>query len=355
VTAAHPLADPSRPWEWPADWAGRLNAAPERVALGPVAVDVYHWAEISATVANPPHRHTYFEVCWVRAGQGRFVVDRQAHPIGPGTLLFARPGVQHQIISDQPPGIGLVWIAFQLRLPPPPAAATGGDDPASGEPNTEVLELFRSFAGSLRTLAGDPHTQVATLWTALRQTAGGPALPGDREAARALTRALLVALAQAGADSLRPRPGAGDNTLAGSTHPAGGALGSGLVRQALRYVHDNLDRPLSVEELARHVHLSRRQLTRLFTDQAGSPPASYIERARLDHAAALLSHTAQPIKQIAAAVGYPDVSQFTRAFTRRTGTPPGTFRRQADPAATNPAPSPDRRGPDRQASDPATQ
>jgi AraC family L-rhamnose operon transcriptional activator RhaR len=326
------------------DWAARLNAHQERIALGPLAVDVYHWAEISQTVANPPHRHTYFEVCWVRAGHGRFAVGRRSHPIGPGTLLFARPGISHQIISDQPPGIGLVWVAFGLRLPPdaadPPQPRTAAPRPAGpAEADAEVLELFQAFARSTRSIGPDPAARVTSLWATLRTVAGGPVLPGDQEAARALTRALLVAVAQAGADTLRVRP------------PAGIDIGPGLVRQALRYIHGNLNRPLSVAEVARHVHLSRRQLTRLFTDQAGSPPASYIEQARLDHAAALLRHTARPIKDIATQFGYADVSRFTRAFSRRTGTPPGRYRRQAGPAT----PSSGRGDPDRQAGDPSEQ
>jgi transcriptional regulator GlxA family with amidase domain len=114
------------------------------------------------------------------------------------------------------------------------------------------------------------------------------------------------------------------------SRPPGAQNAARTVRQALRYVHDNLDRPLAVDELARHVHLSRRQLTRLFTDHVGRSPAAYVEHTRLDHAAALLVRTDLPIKRVAAAVGYPDPALFTRAFSRRLGTPPGRFRRSAD-------------------------
>jgi AraC family L-rhamnose operon transcriptional activator RhaR len=109
----------------------------------------------------------------------------------------------------------------------------------------------------------------------------------------------------------------------------------------VRYVQDNLDRPMSVDELARHVHLSPRQLTRAFRIHTGQSPAGYVERARLDHAAALLIRSDLPIKQIASEVGYGDVAQFTRAFSRRLGTPPGRFRRNAtlQPVLTAPGAS----------------
>ncbi|MEH1128332.1 AraC family transcriptional regulator [Micromonospora sp. CPCC 206061] len=282
-------------------WTERLNAHPGRVDLGGAEVDVYHWAEMADTVVNPPHRHTYFEVCWVEGGHGEFVVEGETHPIGPGSLLFARPGVRHQIISAEPPGIQLAWVAFHLRV--------AGDGALGG--------LFDGFAASARALTHDARDQVATLWTALRATGNGPVLPGQDAATAAVAQALVVALAQAGTETLRPEP----------VEPPD--AGASSVQQALRYVQDNLDRPLAVDELARHVHVSRRHLTRLFTEHVGRSPAAYVEQARLDHAAALLVRTDLPIKQVASAVGYADVTQFTRAFARRLGAPPGRFRAAA--------------------------
>jgi AraC-like DNA-binding protein len=283
-------------------WTDRLNAGPGGIRLGPVDVDVYHWAEMADTVVNPPHRHTYYEVCWVEDGTGEFTVDGRTHAIGPGSLLFARPGVPHRIVSRRAPGIRLAWVAFHLRL-----ASEDG----------EMASLFEAFAGATKPLAHDEWERVAALWAALRATGGGPALPGQDAATAAVAQALLVALAQAGAETLRPR-------TAAATDP-----GAAAVRLALRYVQDNLDGALPVEELARHVHLSVRQLSRLFTVHVGQSPAGYVERTRLDHAAALLVRTELPIKRIAAAVGYGDVAGFTRAFTRRMGTPPGRFRAAA--------------------------
>jgi AraC-like DNA-binding protein len=284
-------------------WTDLLNTGPGAIRLGPADVDVYHWAEMADTVVNPPHRHTYYEVCWVEDGTGEFTVDGRTHPIGPGSLLFARPGVPHRIVSRRAPGIRLAWVAFRLRLAP--------DD-------GEMAALFGAFAGSARPLAHDAHDRVAALWAALRAIGVGPALPGQRAAAAAVAEALLVALAQAGTEGLRPAAASVPDT------------GAAAVRLVLRYVQDNLDRPLPVEELARHAHLSTRQLSRLFTIHVGQSPAGYVEHTRLDHAAALLVRTDLPIKRIAAAVGYGDVAGFTRAFTRRLGTPPGRFRAAAN-------------------------
>jgi AraC-like DNA-binding protein/mannose-6-phosphate isomerase-like protein (cupin superfamily) len=300
-------------------WTDRLNAAVPRLLLDGLAVDVYEWAHWAAEVVNPPHRHTYFEVCRVEGGHGRYVVTDQAYEVGGGDLLFIRPGVRHQIISARPPGIRLSWVAFDVSTGHRPAAA-----------ETELAGLFRAFTRTDLALARDGG-EVAAVWEALRAAAGGPQRRGQRAELAALATALLLGLARAGAGEL---PALAEEPL---------DLGARSVRHAVRYVHDNLDRPLRVGELARHVHVSPRQLTRLFAVHAGCSPAAYVERARLDRAAALLVRTPTPIKQVAAAVGYPGVVPFTRAFARRHGQPPGRFRHAGDLSRVLTAPESDGR------------
>ncbi len=285
-------------------WTARLNDAVPKLLIGGAPVDVYEWAQWTDTVANPPHRHTYFEICRVEGGRGEFVVSGRRHAIGAGDLLFARPGVRHQILSPDPPGIQLVWVAFDVG-------------PAAG-----VSPVLQGFLAAETPIVRDDGSTGA-IWRALRAVADRPTLPGQRAQLAALAQALLLGLARAGLDSPPTAAVAITETESDDRHGR-------AIRNATRYIHDNLDRPLRVEELARHVHVSPRQLTRLFADGLGTSPASYVEHVRLDRAAALLVRTQQPIKHIAAALGYPDVASFTRAFARRHGQPPGRFRSAAD-------------------------
>jgi AraC-like DNA-binding protein len=298
-------------------WTDRLNAAVPRLSLGGLVVDVYEWAHWAAEVVNPPHRHTYFEVCWVEGGHGSLTAADRTYPLRGGDLLFIRPGVRHRIVSAEPPGIQLSWVAFSR-------SRVGG---VAGE----LPGLFDAFTRTELALARDDG-QVGAVWEALRAAAGGPPRRGQRDQLAALATALLLGLARAGAGELAALP-----------DPEPPDLGGRAVRQAVRYIQDNLDRPLRVGELARHVHVSPRQLTRLFAAHLGVSPAAYVERVRLDRAAALLVRTATPIKQVAAAVGYPAVAPFTRAFARRHGQPPGRFRDAGDLSGvlTAPAAGPD--------------
>jgi len=277
------------------------------VALGGGATaQVLHFAYSPHLPDNVPHRHTYFEVCLVGAyGQGEYRVAGTPHPLTPGTLFVARPGVVHQIVNTgDGPLMELYWVAFALEA--------GGDDEG------EVGALLRRFARSEGTFAvPDSEGRVGALWAALRAVAGGPPLPGLGAQVDALRAALLVAIAQAAGGA--PAPGA---------EVAGGEdAGEWRARLAVRYIHDNLARPLSVAEVAAQVHLSPRHLTRVLRAFTGIAPAQYVEKARIDRAALLLRRTDDPIKQVAAQVGYADVHHFTRAFRRVAGCAPGAFRR----------------------------
>ena len=116
-----------------------------------------------------------------------------------------------------------------------------------------------------------------------------------------------------------------------------GAVGAGergdlAARLAVRFIHDNLNRPLPLAEIAAQAHLSPRHLSRLLTRFTGKSPAHYITHARMDRARGLLLRSQTPIKEVAVAVGYPDVHHFTRAFAAHFGTPPGEMRRHPERA-----------------------
>lgn len=94
----------------------------------------------------------------------------------------------------------------------------------------------------------------------------------------------------------------------------------------LTAIHNNLEHPWSIAELAQHARQSRSAFTQRFTELLGQPPAAYIGERRLDRAAHLLRSTTDPVRQIGRAVGYTSDAAFSRAFQRRFGEPPLRWR-----------------------------
>lgn len=303
------------------NWLERLNRLPPRVGLpnaGGVVVDIGHWAYSAHLPDNVPHRHAYFEVCRVGEwGSGQYLVEGVPHAIGPGDLFFSRPGVLHRILNTDRTLMELFWVTFHLQLPGP------GTEESDG-----LTGLFRRFAEASNVLvAPDTDGAVRAAWNTLQITASAADTAHQtvfHAQTNALSLALLIALALAGGGREEADDSAALSTDTDET----------TARRAVRYIHDNLSRPLTVPEIAARTSVSPRHLTRLFGRFTGVPPAAYIEKARLQRARTLLLKTDDPVKQIGAQVGYDDVHHFTRAFTRLVGCPPGAFRRTRGGAAT---------------------
>jgi len=285
------------------EWTERLNRTGGRIALGAGAVEVLHWAYETHLADNRPHRHTFFEVCLVgEHGKGEFVVQDTRHPIGPGDVFVARPGVIHQIVNTSEPNMELRWVS--LVWTPPET------------PNSEADALLRAFADSAVLVV---HSDaVAALWAALETVAETAPGLGSEAQYNALAAALLVGIAQAGTEQVFV------------PHEAGPDPGDVSARLAVRFIHDNLSRPLPLPEIAGQVSLSSRHLSRVFRRFTGKAPAHYITHARMDRAQGLILRSPLPLKEIAALVGYPDIHHFTRVFTAQFGSPPGEIRRHPE-------------------------
>lgn len=101
-----------------------------------------------------------------------------------------------------------------------------------------------------------------------------------------------------------------------------------LVDAAIGWMEQHLAAAFSTVELAAALHVSYRTLHRRFNAVAGLAPLAYLHALRVEHAKALLEQTRQSSEQIAAAVGYADVSSFRRVFVRHTELTPAQYRRQ---------------------------
>ncbi|GIG66509.1 GlxA family transcriptional regulator [Phytomonospora endophytica] len=89
----------------------------------------------------------------------------------------------------------------------------------------------------------------------------------------------------------------------------------------------NLERPLTVDTLARRVLMSKRSFNRWFTATAGTSPHAWLLAQRLNEAERLLETTALPLEEVARRVGYASAAVLRERFVRRRGVPPSEYRR----------------------------
>lgn len=92
------------------------------------------------------------------------------------------------------------------------------------------------------------------------------------------------------------------------------------------FIEEHLAEPFDVSELSRRANLTRPHFTRVFTEQEGVPPWTYVLDRRVRRAAELLEE-GMPPSEVALESGFCDQSHLTRVFRRATGTTPGEFQR----------------------------
>lgn len=114
-------------------------------------------------------------------------------------------------------------------------------------------------------------------------------------------------------------------------HPLRAHLGSRHPRMedAVRLMENNLEEPLTLDELAYHVGVSRRQLERLFRQYTNTVPTRYYLALRLNRTRELLLQTDKPIIDVAVACGFSSASHFSKCYHDFFGHPPSAERCQA--------------------------
>ena len=81
-------------------------------------------------------------------------------------------------------------------------------------------------------------------------------------------------------------------------------------------MEQNLEEPLSVDQLADLGNISRRQLERLFRSHFGETPSGFYLKLRLHHARLLLQQTGMTVLQVALACGFFSAPYFSRAYRK---------------------------------------
>lgn len=99
-----------------------------------------------------------------------------------------------------------------------------------------------------------------------------------------------------------------------------------IIKKAMLYISGKFNTPLSLEEVADHVHLHPSYFSSLFKNSTGSSFKEYLNKIRIEESKLLLLNTDFSIIDIAISVGFEDQSYFSKVFKKYTGTTPKQFR-----------------------------
>ncbi|MFF2629106.1 helix-turn-helix domain-containing protein [Kitasatospora griseola] len=134
------------------------------------------------------------------------------------------------------------------------------------------------------------------------------------EVAREIARRMVVAPHRDGGQAQfisRPLPEGDGDSLAGT----------------LEWMRRHLDRETSVDDLARHAHMSPRTFARRFQQETGTTPHRWLTGQRVLFAQRLLESTDESVDAVAARCGFGNAATLRHHFGRRLGTTPQAYRR----------------------------
>lgn len=99
-----------------------------------------------------------------------------------------------------------------------------------------------------------------------------------------------------------------------------------VINAVLHYMQENLERRLTLEQIARYAGYSPSHFSLLFRQQTGQSPLAWLNRLKIERACQLLQTTDMRINQICHKIGFDDSYYFSRLFKKQTGLSPKQYR-----------------------------
>lgn len=237
----------------------------------------------------PNHFHEYYVIGFVEEGERRLSCKNQEYVIQKGHILLFNPGDNHACVQSD--GGTLDYRGFNIS-------------------KEVMLSLAEEVTGN-RALPGfSPNVifdeEVACCLHPLHELVMNGSGEFGREEGLLLLLSLLIQRYSQPFESCIPEC-------------------REEIERACAFMEEHYAWRISLEEICRHVGLSKSTLLRAFTREKGVTPYSYLENIRIGRAKKLLEQGITPV-EAALQTGFSDQSHFTNYFSRFIGLAPGVYR-----------------------------
>lgn len=243
---------------------------------------VRQW-EFGEAITSGVSAHRGVELAWLHSGAGAYHIGTGVHAVAAAELVLLPAAVEHG--SDFAAGTrcGAIEVAPEFVA--------------------SVAEVV-AYRAAPRAITTVPLASCASLVQALEEELALPG-PGQVSATEALVEALLLRVLR---------------------RVAPASTGDGRIQRALELIHEGFANDLGIDELARAAHMSRFHFSRAFRAETGLAPYAYLQRHRIERAAALLRKR-RSVTEAAFDSGFRDLGRFARAFRGRFGVAPSEYAR----------------------------
>lgn len=261
---------------------------------------VASFSRLFANTVRYHHWHQCLEILYVEEGFGVVIVDNRQYTMRPGRLFFFPPFTLHKIMVDEK-----AQDCYRRTI-------IHVDQHAIAK----LLQLFPENQRRLQALSArgrpafvadlaDAHPHIDHLFSLYANTASTSGLSPERIATMLMTLfAMLPPEQEKMAESSR-----------------------GIATAVMFWIEENYRQKFSLDALANELGKSRSYLSRRFHAETGEHIHEYLNTLRLRRACELLLHSVLPISEIAALVGFSEVTYFISSFKKGIGETPLQYRK----------------------------
>ena len=117
-------------------------------------------------------------------------------------------------------------------------------------------------------------------------------------------------------------------SIAGTIHNQAEEKDESTVSRACKYIQENFQRELSLDDVSKEVNVSPYYFSKLFKEEVGENFIEYLTALRISNAKMLLKRPVLSIREAGLQSGYADPNYFSRIFKKQTGMTPREYREQ---------------------------
>jgi AraC-like DNA-binding protein/ligand-binding sensor protein len=99
-----------------------------------------------------------------------------------------------------------------------------------------------------------------------------------------------------------------------------------IIKAAIEYINAHYSQPLTLEHVAKIVHLNSTYFSSVFNKEVGMGFTDYLNKVRIEESKKMLKNRNNTILDVAIAVGFENHSYFSKVFKKNTGLTPKAFR-----------------------------
>ncbi|MGO4369293.1 helix-turn-helix domain-containing protein [Paenibacillus sp. MCAF20] len=280
---------------------------------GPYGIRVvrFHHVSFPAGKIVPFHKHSdEYEFHFIPRGKGMVIMGDQPFALSEGMMYVTGPQVMHYQEADGQDGMNELCLRVQI-VPLEGETRKPGDWGAEAE--------WREAENCVQQLRRIPLRPIPDRFRAMdcfltAYRAWFESQPGLMTLIKQSIILILLRATRAYFPEAQPQqlPARNVNRF--------------RYKLAEQFIKDNYQEPLSLETVAERIHISPRQLQRIFSTVSDTTFSEYVEHIRLSHLCSDLKNGNEQIETLAVRNGFGSSNYLHRVFKRKLGMTPKQYR-----------------------------